>query len=395
MGKNFFKLFSKDRLLCIFSRKDEDKETLNIERIEQNNTHLLPFELRQKLTSENLSDWVFSRVTPIGRKLFKAAGGDPDDPLYKVEVTRLLSLNDAFWVDSADTDARWENINLYENDFSPELGAMIFSSSVKRGIEMRYRTPEIASSKGNLRKCWIIRNGKRVLLKADRETKMFPGRNQITSEWLACQVAKAFGIPHIDYGLEMFRHRNGRQELVCSCELFTSEQEGYIESHKIVDANPRKIAGQKAIAGALDFDAYADMMIFDALIGNGDRHMGNFGSMFDTNTGELSRMAPIFDNGLSLLAGCQDEEAEDFSLWDDNRSGAFISFELAIKTFFRPRHEEKLARMENFIFPDNEFIPCEMSERIGAFVRHRARYLLEQKQQNTHSFFEKASKEQD
>lgn len=44
------------------------------------------------------------------------------------------------------------------------------------------------------------------------------------------------------------------------------------------------------------------MLVFDALIYNEDRHFGNFGLLRNNHTGQSIAPAPIFDNGLSLMA---------------------------------------------------------------------------------------------
>lgn len=41
--------------------------------------------------------------------------------------------------------------------------------------------------------------------------------------------------------------------------------------------------------------AGAQMLIIDAVIGNGDRHAGNFGWLRNTDTGEYVSMAPLYD----------------------------------------------------------------------------------------------------
>jgi hypothetical protein len=38
-----------------------------------------------------------------------------------------------------------------------------------------------------------------------------------------------------------------------------------------------------------------DMLFLDALVGNGDRHAGNFGFLRSANSGEYLGMAPLFD----------------------------------------------------------------------------------------------------
>lgn len=46
---------------------------------------------------------------------------------------------------------------------------------------------------------------------------------------------------------------------------------------------------------------FEDLMLFDAIIGNRDRHLGNFGMIVNNNTFEVLNVAPIFDNGESVL----------------------------------------------------------------------------------------------
>lgn len=45
-----------------------------------------------------------------------------------------------------------------------------------------------------------------------------------------------------------------------------------------------------------------DLMLFDSLIYNTDRHLGNFGMLVNNNTREFLKSAPIFDNGNSILS---------------------------------------------------------------------------------------------
>ena len=43
------------------------------------------------------------------------------------------------------------------------------------------------------------------------------------------------------------------------------------------------------------------MLVLDAVIFNVDRHLGNFGVLFDTSNMKLHGMAPVFDHNRSLL----------------------------------------------------------------------------------------------
>jgi hypothetical protein len=69
--------------------------------------------------------------------------------------------------------------------------------------------------------------------------------------------------------------------------------------HNLLDMN--KIIRQFSISGKLltnRCDWLIDMMLFDAIIGNTDRHQENWGIVFQAN-GNI-RLSPLFDNGTSL-----------------------------------------------------------------------------------------------
>lgn len=63
----------------------------------------------------------------------------------------------------------------------------------------------------------------------------------------------------------------------------------------------------------------ADMILFDSLIGNTDRHQENWGVIFhNDNTSSLS---PLFDNGTSLG---HERFTDNIASWDDNRLTQYI-----------------------------------------------------------------------
>lgn len=44
-----------------------------------------------------------------------------------------------------------------------------------------------------------------------------------------------------------------------------------------------------------------DMLLFDAIIYNSDRHLGNFGMLINNNSLEIIKPASIFDNRFSIM----------------------------------------------------------------------------------------------
>ena len=49
------------------------------------------------------------------------------------------------------------------------------------------------------------------------------------------------------------------------------------------------------------WDQFFELLVFDALIGGTDRHYYNWGVLAKADTGEFIRLAPAFDNGISLM----------------------------------------------------------------------------------------------
>ncbi|WP_130536432.1 HipA domain-containing protein [Thiomicrorhabdus indica] len=64
----------------------------------------------------------------------------------------------------------------------------------------------------------------------------------------------------------------------------------------------------------------ADMALFDALIGNTDRHQENWGVVFQSN--DKSRLSPLFDNGTSLG---HERFLDKISKWNKNRTIEYIN----------------------------------------------------------------------
>ena len=91
------------------------------------------------------------------------------------------------------------------------------------------------------------------------------------------------------------------------------------------------------------------MMIFDYLIGNTDRHLLNYGMLYDTNTGEILGPAPIYDNGLSFFSW--DEMPNSVSEVEDwiKENDLTMTFSDAgqLEEFLLPEHEEKIRKVSN------------------------------------------------
>ena len=48
-------------------------------------------------------------------------------------------------------------------------------------------------------------------------------------------------------------------------------------------------------------ESFREMIVMDAVMANVDRHAGNYGFLVDNATGDVLRMAPLFDHNMACL----------------------------------------------------------------------------------------------
>ena len=100
------------------------------------------------------------------------------------------------------------------------------------------------------------------------------------SEFYAYQIAKTMGLDCVEYKLAKWKKN------VCSvCELFTNIDVSYVPMHRFIKKNNlRETASFLKEMGEEFYNSFVDMLVFDALIYNTDRHYGNFGLLVDNKT---------------------------------------------------------------------------------------------------------------
>lgn len=361
--------------------------SIKINNVHQENKHLLPKKLSSNLTEEELLKWINRRKAPKNRQFVEkilSAIDDSDNPMKYVDVSHALSLNDAYWITNDIMEYKWDELNLYSHPFDEALSYVAFTGYSQK-VSGLLSSPEITSS-GMLKKCWSNREDGIYLLKGDDVFQSNDGRSQATHEFYAAQVAEAFGIEHIDYGLEEFHHRNGNKEIVCICKLFTSENEGFVDASivaggKGVDVHNLDMSSLSVQKQFSDWfgEFYADMMVFDSLIINRDRHLGNFGMIVDNNTGEYLRPAPLFDNGCSMLLGASKFDLkEGYTDYVASLYCKYMDCDKQARLFVQERHISRLRKLLDFQFVKHPKynISDETLKVMSKFIQERARKII-------------------
>ena len=272
------------------------------------NAALLPLDMI--VTDEGLGHWLRSRTIPKNRAFVNSflskCGLSINRPMDIISVSKGLSLNDVYWVVEEGFSGTYGKYNLYENNFSNILALIAFTgygSSLRSSL---VSSPEFTTA-GMLPKCWRRISGRVYLYKGGISGASNTGFEP-QSEYYASQVAAAMGAHAVEYRLTKWKG------VLCSeCEIFTSREYSYIPVGKII-----RTGGMQAVRkfyesiGPEFVDALNEMLVFDAVICNTDRHFGNFGVLIDNATNKIVKPAPLFDHGNSLFnfAGKDDFASE-------------------------------------------------------------------------------------
>ena len=295
-----------------------------------------PLHHKETVDKAALNKWWMGRSIPASRMGINEALETLGIYNTQVLLTKCLglSLSDHYWVRPSDSDMTWESVNFFDNDFSDDIGDVLFGTTVK-SINFDYSSPDNTSD-GNLQKRWKIIDGKRCLIKSGSE----PYRQQPFNEVIASQILDRLGINHVPYTLTWIDNKpysvcnnfvTKSSELVSAARLMQIRQKGNNENEYLHFVNICKELGVDVIP-MLD-----RMIVIDYIIANEDRHFGNFGLLRDPDTLEWIGFAPIFDNGTSL--------------WYNKQTFQFSTGEIQCKPF-KKTHGEQLRLVSNFDWLD-------------------------------------------
>lgn len=137
------------------------------------------------------------------------------------------------------------------------------------------------------------------------------------AEGISSEIGSLLELNCIPYWTDKWHNQN------CSvCEIFTNKDKGYLPVRYFlekVEPNKKKWGFANIIEWIpKEFrQDFLDMIVFDYIIENRDRHFSNFGFLVNNHNGIIKGLAPIFDNGYSLL---NFEMEEDLINYDYSKS---------------------------------------------------------------------------
>ena len=275
----------------------------------EKNKHLFP--IGMDMSDKGLATWLKNRTIPKNRAYVNSflakCGLNANRPMDVIFVCKGLSLNDSYWVVEENFSGTFEKNNLYDNNFSRVLAMIAFTGYGSSARSSLASSPEFTTN-GMLPKCWRRIAGKVYLYKGATTGASNTG-NEPYSELYAYKIGMSLGMNVVEYKISKWK-----KHLCSACELFTGKDTAFVPIGRIV-----KTGGMKAVReyyeklGPEYVEALNDMIVFDAVIYNTDRHYGNFGLLIDSKTNRIVGPAPLFDHGNSLFNMAGEEN------WADER----------------------------------------------------------------------------
>lgn len=238
----------------------------------------------------NFYHWCATRLLSLDRKYAKeilnsigAKQALTDMDRAEIALTyRCLSLRDVYWVRKKGDISTYSNINLYNQSLNDALVDIAL-----RGRNLTVNNSSLIASdlstNGLFPKAWVRESNGFVLLKDG-------GTDIVHREHLASEIAKCFTNDSVDYRLRRYK-----EEWVTESKIFTTLNHSILsmEDFDIYCANQE--IDLYTYVEELDTNNYYLMNLIDYLIGNTDRHMGNWGLLIDNNTNESIKLHPLMD----------------------------------------------------------------------------------------------------
>lgn len=249
---------------------------------------------------KELNMWWLGRSIPASRSGIRTALEKLDIQYTEQLLLKCygLSLSDQYWMKPVNSELEWTNINFFENNFSDDVGNVLFGQPASKDIDLM---SPCNTSDGWLKKKWKIIDGKRYLLKAGSNPFLQEPINEVFgtrlhqrlgySNYVSYSIWYDGGQP---YSLcENFIDTN--TELVNAVSINRSrKKENHVSSYE----HFMRTCNSMGISGMKEYMDY--LLVFDYLMANTDRHFGNFGVIRNVETLEWQGPAPIFDSGTSL-----------------------------------------------------------------------------------------------
>ena len=283
----------------------------------------MPYSLRLKAGEEfdtcieNLDlfhHWCASRILTLDRQNAKAmlnsagmtqAETDRDRARNALQY-RCLSMKDVFWIRKKDERISFADVNLYQNHLETSCVDIALS-----GNQYAVSVMDLArdlSTDGCCAKAWRHNGTHLELIKGGSD-------DAANRELLASRICRCFDVNQVLYEGNTI---DGKR--VTISKGMTSIQYGLVDMREVYQWMSGNEEEVKAFILDLDAKNYHMMNIVDYLVGNTDRHLGNWGVLVDNAVNRPLRLHDLMDFDQAFCAYDTLEGAECQTLFVECRT---------------------------------------------------------------------------
>lgn len=302
-------------------------------------------------------------------------------------LTHAVSLTDVYWVKAETEPVEWKEVSPYRNKLNKQVSRYLMTGEIESTHPHDGVSPEYTTD-GAFTKCWKRENNHICLLKCGSTGASNTGLEPY-SEFYVAQLAATLGVyAHVPYTL----HRN-KGVIYSACPLFTSENRSLVS---VADLIRQYAVICRSYSDVLLFlkeigvpnvdETLRELLLLDCLTLNVDRHFGNIGVLYDSDTLKYVGLAPIFDNNKALLPYYATKDGLEKYLSKHNYYTAksnilaytgedFIALGQQVAT---PNLRKKLSKLQNFEFQSygSYNLPARRLKELSGLVREQATRIL-------------------
>ena len=250
----------------------------------------------------NFYFWCASRVLTLDRKYAKeilnrigARQATTDKERAAISLAyHGVTLTDVYWVKGFRERITYDEINLFDHSLSDA-----FVDVSLRGKALTAQNAQLiaagdtagdVATQGAAPKAWVRRNGTFYLLKDGDE-------KEVDAELLASRIARCFDVEQVLY--EPFIY-DGQK--VSASRLMTSRGVSIVPMEHVEIYAANHETDLYTMIRRYDLHGYCMMNILDYLVGNTDRHWGNWGFLIDNKTNRPLHLFPLMDYNKAFQA---------------------------------------------------------------------------------------------
>jgi hypothetical protein len=256
-----------------------------------------------------ITNWLARRVLPLDREnaklVYQYLGLEQlrtdSDKAKIAERFKAVSITDNYWLKKTTDIVSWDEVDVRRIPLSEGLGliALVGESAVTLTSITDIIDNQAAadvSAIGSFPKGCFRRNGKLYIIKTDRGSK-----HTVIAEWLTARILSCTNVyGYCDYSLDDGTGKNGFPEtkvLSVYCEAMSDTERDLVMANTILKTDPEELAVARFRK------QFAQMAVIDYLIGNSDRHGGNWGFFREAPTWEITGLHDLYDHNKAFSMG--------------------------------------------------------------------------------------------